>query len=364
MLGALTCPQYPNVLSLEASWDFLPHIRTSLAIKALEICASQKELDRLTPPLHPVITTSKINFRETALPTQHKLHSIIVMNTFLIMFLSTIVVVLFPHYVSGLSPVSTADKNSQVAEPGDAEKGNVYKVVGPAAGGPQYLPASYVKTFSRWQISGTGSLVPAVTTEECTADESQEKDDTIRIQPTINFLLKGGGVPAYLFAGLWVGTGTNNNGQSQSPEIMISGDNNHHYLAQQWTTFDVAVHPNFRMEIFLGLGDGVDDKRLGVVDAQEIKEAVEQLGTALASSQEEDLSGGFHIVSIPLKIMVDMSDLDMARGKGGTMMLTCVATAESNALQLLSLDEKAFEQQTATSKLVVEAFKVLSAVVA
>ena len=252
------------------------------------------------------------------------------------------------------TPVSNADNQ----ETDDAEKREVYKVVGLLGKTPQYLPTSYVKSFSRWQLSDTGSLVPIATpaTEECTADESQMKDDTISIQPTISFLLNGG-VPVYLFAGLWVSTGTHGQNKWQK---MISGDN--HHLAQQWTTFDIAAHPNFRMEVFMGKGDGIDEKRLGVVDAREIKEAVEQLGTALASCQEQDLSSGFHTVSIPLK-MVDMSDLDMARGKGGTMMLTCVATAESNALQLLSLDMKSFEQ-TATSKLEVEAFKVLSAVVA
>lgn len=279
------------------------------------------------------------------------------------------ILVLVPYdcFVSGRSPLSTSATSDDPPETTTSDdhpnetthKTDVYKVVG-LAGGPQYLPASYVKTFSRWQMdAATGRFVPtaASTASEkaCAADASNVKnEDTLHIQPTINFVLQRGGVPTYLLAGLWV-HGSPSSSAMQETTMMSSTD--HHYLAQQWTTFAAAAEPNFRMEVFLG--DRSEDRRLGVVDAVQMQQAIERLGTALATSHEEKLTVGFHLVSIPLKMM-EMVDLDLARGKGGTMMLTCLATAEPNGLQVLKLDPTSLEQ-TATSKLEVEAFKVLSA---
>lgn len=239
--------------------------------------------------------------------------------------------------VLGLAPTLSTEKEQTDVD--------VYKVVG-LQGGTQYLPASYVNAFSRWQLDASGKLV-AMSTEECSVEkESGATEITMNIQPTINFLLKGG-VPTYIFAGLWVHDGQNK---------QISGEANH--LAQQWTTFSQAAKSNFRVEVFMGQGDGSNDRRLGVVDAPQIDQALEQLGTALSITNAKDLGNGFHIVTIPLKMM-GMEDLDMARGKSGTMIMTCIATAEPEALKLLSLDNESLEN-TATSKLNVEAFKILS----
>ena len=125
-------------------------------------------------------------------------------------------------------------------------------------------------------------------------------------------------------------------------------------IAQQWTTFDIAADPEFRVEVLMGHGDGSDDRRLGVVGAKRMNESIEKLGKALATTEIEDLASGFHIVIIPLQM--DMPALDMPRGKGGTRMLTAIATAEPDVVELLNLKD----DKTATSKLQVEAWKVFS----
>jgi hypothetical protein len=242
--------------------------------------------------------------------------------------------------VSGLAPVASAKKQESESGSGsgsESEKVEVYKIVGVPAGGTQYLPASYVKTFSRWQIDSSGQII-AVSSEECALDK--ESATTISIQPTINFLLENG-VPSYLFVGLQVEEGK---------------DKQSNHIAQQWTTFDTAAEANFRVEIFMGQEDRIDVQRLGVVDAKRMNQAVEQLGKSLAMSGLEDLASGFRIIEIPLKM--EMKGLDMARSKGGTMMVTCLATSEPDASRLLRLEESELEK-TATSKLEVDAWKVL-----
>jgi hypothetical protein len=234
--------------------------------------------------------------------------------------------------VSGLAPAISSQKHETEWE----EKIEVYKIVG-VLGGTQHLPASYVDTFSRWRIDDSDQIIP-VSSEECALDK--ESSTTIRMQPTINFLLKSG-VPSYMFVGLQV---------EEGKAMQIN------HFAQQWTTFDTAAEPNFRVELFMSQPDGKTVQRLGVVDAKRINQAVEQLGKALSTTGVEDLASGFHIVEFPLKM--DMEVLEMARGKGGTMMLTCLATSEPDASRLLRIADKELEK-TAASKLQVDAWRIL-----
>lgn len=230
----------------------------------------------------------------------------------------------------------------------EKEKADVYKIVGTPNGRTEYLPASYAKSFPRWQVSKGGELIPISTEEECNLNEA-EKSTTISIQPTINFLLRKG-VPTYLFVGLWAS-------DEKSPHITSKT----HHWAQQWTAFDQATKSNFHVEVWMGPGNGSTDRRLGLVEAQPVKDAVEQLGIILATTQEQDLAEGYQILSIPLK-MDTKEEWDMDRSKGGLMMLTSVATGEADVGQLLSLDKSDLEQ-TGASRLQVEAFQVLSSMV-
>lgn len=238
-----------------------------------------------------------------------------------------------------LEPVRSLDEK---------EKTDVYKIVGTPNGRTEYLPASYVKTFPRWQITKGGELIPISTEEECNLDGAG-KSTTISIQPTINFFLRKG-VPTYLFVGLWA---NEQKTQHITPKT--------HHWAQQWTTFDQATKSNFHVEVWMGPGNGSTDRRLGMVEAQPVKDAVEQLGIILATAQDQDLAEGYQVLTIPLK-MYTIEDWDMAKGKGGLMMLTCVATGDADVGQLLSLDKSDLEQ-TAASTLQVEAFQVLSSMV-
>lgn len=214
------------------------------------------------------------------------------------------------------------------------------------------MPASYVKSLSFWQIVESSGQLVAISKEECAAEQETAAAVSISVQPTINFLLKNG-IPSYLFVGLWV-----DNGQTETESKQITLETN--YLAQQWTTFEIAADPNFRIELFMGQGDGSDDRRLGMVDSKRVNQAVEQLGKTLATTEIDDLAQGFHIVTIPLKMDI-LEDLDMARGKGGTMMFTCLASAVAipDTVQLLRIEDSLLEK-TSTSQLQVEAWKVLN----
>ena len=245
--------------------------------------------------------------------------------------------------VSSLAPTIRDDNiimKKETTEEKDATA-EVYRIVGIPGSGIQYLPKSYVKTFPRWNVDpAEKKLIPV---EEQTTEgscDSHSQSDNISVQPTLNFLVKGG-VPTYVLVGLSVGAPNDTS-------------NNHNYLAQQWTTFATTAAPNFRVELFLGSGDGADNS-VGVVDTPKIREYMEVFGQAFATAEHHDLQSGFHIVTITMKM--DTSKMETKQGDAST--LTCVGTSESDAKQMLALDDDQMETK-ATSKLSIEASKVLS----
>lgn len=224
-------------------------------------------------------------------------------------------------------------------------KAEVFRVVG-VPGGTQFLPAAYVNTFRRWQIDPDSSKLAPIEGSCFTDSTSVNGEDNISVQPTLNFLIKGG-APAYVLAGLLAATPTNNNEQ-----VLLAASNTNH-LAQQWTTFAMAAEPKFRIELFLGPGDGTDD-RVGVVPAQTVNEVVERLGMALSQTNTQEFASGFHLVTIPVKMDMNKNEAQQSDAS----MLTCVATAEPDARELLTLDESMLEM-TATSMLGIEATQIL-----
>jgi hypothetical protein len=212
---------------------------------------------------------------------------------------------------------------------------NSIKIVGiPGGAGTQLLPESYVRSFNRWNLDDDGNL-----------SKRQEKCDVAGIssssliRPTLDFLIKGG-VPVYVMAGLEV-------------RENLDDPTSRPLLAHQWTTFAMAVEPNFRFSVFAGPGDGTDDQ-LAEAGNEAVKEILERLGFLLSqSTSADDFTDGFHILSIPagsewIKLPSDQFET-----------LTCVSTAELQSRELLTLDEDLIEM-TASSVLQVKLSGVTS----
>jgi hypothetical protein len=212
------------------------------------------------------------------------------------------------------------------------------KIVGISGTGTQLLPKSYVQSFHRWQLDGEGNLSKRQKKE--TGDLSTVSSASL-IRPTLDFLVKDG-VPVYVMAGL---------------EIRENVDSPTSYpvLAQQWTTFGMAVEPNFRVSVYAGSADGTDDC-IANVGSEEIKIVVERLGFLLSQSTTADLTEGFHILSVPVT-----SDwiLLSTTGDEEAEIITCLATAEPDARELLTMDPDLVEM-TVTSVLQVQLDKVCS----
>jgi len=292
----------------------------------------------------------------------------------------------FGSPIDALTPVGGCNQeaNEEVAS-SQQQQVEVYRIVGITKGGTQSFPASYVKTFPRWKIDAQENRLVPISKEDKddsspadapSCDAANSSADKISVMPTLNFLIKGG-MPAYVMAGMSVGsTDDYYDGASATNFANIN------HLAQQWTTFSMISEPNFRMEIFLGPNDGTDE-RLGMVSAKAVKAGVEQLGQALANTEDDRLSTDFHIVTIPMKLVMDSarSDSNAAARRMQEKMkqqqqqqsnektdytdstkmpliLTCMATAEPDARGLLTLENPLVEL-TATSKLSMAAQKIL-----
>lgn len=204
-------------------------------------------------------------------------------------------------------------------------------IVGIPGGGTQSLPITYVQSFQRWTVQDRQILSRA-----CDTKISEiEWNDGIRIRPTLDVLVKSG-APSYVMAGLQI----KGNDQDVCP------------LARQWTTFSFAVEPTFRLETFISNNNDNDEhshEALLVNDnpVEQMKAAMELFGIVLSQIGEgSPLSEGFHILSIPLE--TDWSALPSP--ENGSYTLTCLATAEPEALELLTMDPDLVEM-TASSVL-------------
>jgi hypothetical protein len=201
-------------------------------------------------------------------------------------------------------------------------------IVGIPGGVTQSLPISYVQSFQRW-IVDDGKVLSRV----CNSKISQiEWNDGTKIRPTLDILIKSG-APAYAMAGLQV----KGNNEEYCP------------LARQWTTFSFAVEPTFRVEAFTStdsdLHKPIFARDCNPVD--QMKTAMELFGVVLSQSGEgSPLSDGFHILSIPLDGWTPLPSME----DSAAYTLTCLATAEPEAEELLTMDPGLVEM-TASSVL-------------
>jgi hypothetical protein len=208
-------------------------------------------------------------------------------------------------------------------------------IVGIPGGVTQSLPISYVQSFQRWTVED-GQVLSRVC--DCKVSEI-EWNDECEIRPTLDVLIKSG-LPSYVMAGLQV----RSNNQDLCP------------LARQWTTFAFAVEPSFRLETFVSSSNDDDysvDSHKGLLVAndgnhvEQMKTAMELFGIVLSRTGEgSPLSEGFHIVSIPLES--DWTKLPSP--DNGPYTVTCLATAEPEAKELLDMDPGLVEM-TASSVL-------------
>ena len=189
-------------------------------------------------------------------------------------------------------------------------------IVGIAGGVTQSLPISYVQSFQRWMVAEDEQIL----SRACNSQMSEvEWRSDMQIRPTLDVLIKSG-APSYVMAGLQV--------KGADQDICP--------LARQWTTFSLAVEPSFRVEAFVTNGpDDAYSLELGENPAVKMKRAMEQFGLSLSQMSEgSPLSDGFHIVSIPLES--DWTKLPAP--EKGPYTVTCLATSEPEASELLTMD--------------------------
>lgn len=202
-------------------------------------------------------------------------------------------------------------------------------IVGIPGGVTQSLPISYVQSFQRWVVE-EGRILSRVCDSK-TSEIEWNKDTKIR--PSLDILIKSG-APSYAMAGLQV------------------KDNNKDYcpLARQWTTFAFAVEPVFRVETFTSTNSESHEALIfkdNTNPVDRMKTAMELLGIVLSQTGEgSPLSEGFHVVSIPL----GSNWIALPSPEKGPYSLTCLATAEPEAEELLTMDSGLLEM-TASSVL-------------
>lgn len=205
-------------------------------------------------------------------------------------------------------------------------------IVGLPGGRTQSLPTDYINNFQRWQVDMDARLVE----HPCAVSmDLPIVGNNLQVRPTLDILLKGG-APAYVMAGL---------------NIRGKDGSNYCPLARQWTAFSFVVEPAFRLETFVGHDKGFESLPL-LVDingSRDIEKTTESFGILLSQLDETSpLSSGFHIVSLPLTYQ--WADLPMPAKYGGEYNITCFATAEPDAKELLNMDDDLIEM-TASSVL-------------
>eukprot|EP00527_Entomoneis_sp_CCMP2396_P009699 CAMPEP_0198136420 /NCGR_PEP_ID=MMETSP1443-20131203/70_1 /TAXON_ID=186043 /ORGANISM="Entomoneis sp., Strain CCMP2396" /LENGTH=277 /DNA_ID=CAMNT_0043797635 /DNA_START=146 /DNA_END=979 /DNA_ORIENTATION=- len=224
------------------------------------------------------------------------------------------------------------------------------KIVGNAMGtGTQHLPQSYVQSFDQWQAvkeneyTDNFTLVkkrsPNIYGREPLALPSASQ--SVMIRPSLQVLIKSG-IPSYILAGI----------EFSSDDAFDTDADDDPYLsmttvAQQWITFAMAVEPNFRIMLYQGEGDGTDDL-LTTVSSDEVLRVLELLASQILQLPvaQQEWSQGFHILSLPL--FSDQNDghgssstsswIKVSNTPGEDSLITCLATAETDAREILTLD--------------------------
>jgi hypothetical protein len=262
--------------------------------------------------------------------------------------------------------------------------GNI-RIVG--IGGPQFFPGSYVNTFPRWlaeettdgninlsRILGSGldrSDKNVNTIAQQFVDPTSNSEvwwpadiATLQARPTLDVLIKSS-VPTYVFGGieLKVPSFASKDGREWKNFGM-----NCQPIANQWTSFSLAVEAGFRVETFYGQKlmqsedssiiewkelhqNNVQDAKGTLWDKEEFKEkAAEQtqkalslLGSLLANLNEHSpFADGMHILSIPVGAeWVDLPNIEVGTtpSDSNDYHLVSIATVESDAKELLQQDD-------------------------
>lgn len=262
--------------------------------------------------------------------------------------------------------------------------GNV-RIVG--IGGPQFLPGSYVNTFPRWlaeetadgninlsRILGSGldrSDENVNTIAQQFVDPTSNTEvwwpadiTTLQARPTLDVLIKSS-VPTYVFGGieLKVPSFASKDGREWKNFGMNSQP-----IANQWTSFSLAVEAGFRVETFYGRkmmqsedmdimdwkalhsnkeldvnGALLDEEQFNEMAAQQTQGALSLLGSLLANLNENSpFADGMHILSIPIGAeWIDLPNIELetTASDSNTYHLVSIATVESDAIELLQQDD-------------------------
>lgn len=207
-------------------------------------------------------------------------------------------------------------------------------IVGITGGQTQSLPIGYVQGFSRWKIDDYDNVIR----DDCQISEVSPTlpwRPSLKIRPALEILVRNG-VPSYIMAGC----------QLQDGEMTRI-----YPLARQWTTFEFAVEPNFRIEVYeeSGSSDTVEWK-FGDNPAGQMQEALNLFGIVSSSIDDDsELLSGFHILSLPFE--VDWTDVPEPTEE--SYKVVCVATAEPDGGELLEIDS-GLQEMTASSILEID----------
>jgi hypothetical protein len=208
-------------------------------------------------------------------------------------------------------------------------QGGGFRIVGIPGAGTQFLPESYASTFGRFQVE-KNMLVPRA----CQGGYAPFVPGSI-IRPTLDILVKNG-ILTYVMVGVE---------EKDNPACPP--------LAQQWTTFELVMEPNFSVEVFWGARDGKDELIMQVETIQ-IQSILQEFGMILSETSQA-ISKGFHIISIPLAEKWTQVGDDVVDANGDAKIMTFLASAEPDARELLTLDSSLVEM-TASSVMQVRVY--------
>ena len=255
----------------------------------------------------------------------------------------------FRFFIFSLSLPTTVESLSNTASTGHPS--HIVNIVGLPGGQTQSLPTSYAQTFGKWQITEDNELVERPC-QEAILGAQIKWTSNLQARPAVEFMIRNG-VPTYVMAGIQLRKVV---GEGQDKRIVEVGPCP---MARQWTTFSLAVEPQFRVEVFeqerentvAPNGEGSDETSsstttetfgsptawsFGEDASVQMQEAMQQM--AVVTSQVEEgsaLLGGFHIISVPLQIQW----ADVPEPRGESYRVSCLATAEPDAAELLTLED-------------------------
>lgn len=215
-----------------------------------------------------------------------------------------------------------------------AQNTHIVNIVGLPGGQTQSLPTKYVHSFSRWQVIDDDGLIEEGATGASGTSLTLQWAKGIQMRPTLDILFKNG-IPSYVMAGMQV---------FLDSTIIASP------IAQQWTTFDFAGEPNFRIEAFQQEGEDIAEWSFGKEPSKYYKEALQMFGfvSSTLNEETESIMSGFNILTIPLRVPWT----EIPKPKGASYLVSCLATAEPDAETLLTLDQD-LREMTASSILTI-----------